>query len=157
MSLPIHWQCSTFDQLQPRQLYAILQSRSEVFVLEQNCLYQDMDGKDPHCQHLAAWDDEQQLLAYLRIVPPGLSYPEASLGRVITTARARGRGLGKELLQRGIQACQTAYPNTPLRIGAQQYLETFYASFGFVTVSAMYLEDGIPHIEMLLGDASAQK
>ena len=145
-----HWQIARFDQLTTDQLYSILQARSTVFVLEQNCVYLDLDGKDQHCHHLCAWNDNRELLAYLRIVPPGLSFTPASLGRVITTAQARGTGIGKQLLARGIQACHEIYPDHDIRIGAQHYLEKFYQSFGFVTDSAIYLEDGIPHVEMLL-------
>ncbi|MBI3713370.1 MAG: GNAT family N-acetyltransferase [Burkholderiales bacterium] len=146
----IHWQIARFDQLTLDQLYAILQARSTVFVLEQNCVYLDIDGKDQHCVHLAAWNTHNELLAYLRVVPPGISFTEASLGRVITTTQARGTGIGKQLLQRGIAVCRETYPQQPIRIGAQHYLEKFYQSFGFVTDSEIYLEDGIPHVEMIL-------
>lgn len=146
----ISWQLLSFSELSPHQLYAILQARSAVFVMEQNCAYQDMDDCDQRSQHLIAWTDEGKLAAYLRVVPPGLKFAEASLGRVISSQIARGTGVGKQLLPRGIDACRQAYPEHPIRIGAQQYLEKFYASFGFVTVSEMYLEDDIPHVEMLL-------
>lgn len=146
----IHWQVARFDQLSLNQLYAVLQARSTVFVLEQNCVYLDMDGKDQHCLHLCAWNAQAELLAYLRVVPPGLSFEQASLGRVITTAQARGTGIGKQLLERGIALCRETYPKQPIRIGAQHYLEKFYQSFGFVTDSEIYLEDGIPHVEMRL-------
>lgn len=144
------WECSPFSVLTNLQLYAILQARSEVFVVEQNCPYLDPDGADVECLHLMAWAEGARLAAYLRIVPPGLKFQEASLGRVITSQFARGSGIGKRLLENGIAACQRAYPGHAIRIGAQQYLEKFYQSFGFVTVSDMYLEDGIPHIEMVL-------
>lgn len=119
-------------------------------MVEQNCPYLDPDGADLNCLHLMAWTEDQRLAAYLRIVPPGLKFQEASIGRVITSQFARGSGIGKQLLIKGIAACQGAHPGHAVRIGAQQYLENFYLSFGFVTVSAMYLEDDIPHIEMLL-------
>lgn len=146
----ILWQIARFDQLTLNQLYAILQARSTVFVLEQNCVYLDIDGKDQLSQHLCAWNENQELLAYLRIVPPGISFTEVSLGRVITTEQARGTGIGKQLLQKGITACHDNYPGQTIRIGAQHYLEKFYQSFGFVTDSEIYLEDGIPHVEMVL-------
>ncbi len=149
MPSDITWQCATFSELSAAQLYAILGSRSEVFVVEQNCVYQDMDGADPACQHLMAWTSAQQLAAYLRIVPPGIKFTEASLGRVITSKAARGTGVGKQLLSKGLEQLQLRYPGQPVRIGAQQYLEKFYQSFGFVTVSEMYLEDDIAHVEML--------
>ncbi|MBC3807857.1 GNAT family N-acetyltransferase [Undibacterium seohonense] len=146
----IHWQCCQFSKLNAIQLYAILQARSAVFVVEQNCPYLDMDNVDQSCLHLIAWTEQQEVAAYLRIVPPGLKFNEASLGRVITTQIGRGAGLGKQLLQHGIAACQNAYPESAIRIAAQAYLEKFYQSFGFVTVSDEYLEDDIPHIDMLL-------
>ncbi|MBR7799311.1 GNAT family N-acetyltransferase [Undibacterium fentianense] len=145
----IDWQCHDFSALSVEQLYAILQARSEVFVVEQTCVYLDIDGADPSCRHLIAWTTDQQVAAYLRIVPPGLKFAEASIGRVLTTQLGRGSGIGKELIARGLAACQAAFPGNDIRIGAQQYLEKFYQSFGFVTVSEMYLEDDIPHIEML--------
>lgn len=149
----IQWQFSRFADLQPQALYAILQARSAVFVVEQKCVFQDMDGRDPECMHLAAWNQAQQLLAYLRVVPPGVAFEEASLGRVLSTSLGRGTGIGKQLFAHGIAHAQTLYPREAIRIGAQQYLENFYASFGFKTVSEMYLEDDIPHVEMLLPPA----
>lgn len=143
------WQCLSFDSLTNKQLYLILQARSAVFVVEQNCPYLDADGVDFECHHLCAWTEDGRLAAYLRIVPPGLKYPEASLGRVISSDFARGTGIGKQLLTRGVEQCLALYPAHPIRIGAQQYLEKFYQGFGFVTVSDMYLEDDIPHVEML--------
>lgn len=148
--MTIQWQTLTFEQLTVHQLYAILQARSAVFVVEQNCPYLDADGADFDCHHLTAWISEHQLAAYLRIVPPGLKFTEASLGRVITTEQARGTGIGKQLLTKGISECRRLYPQQPIRIGAQHYLEKFYQSFGFITVSEIYLEDDIPHVEMLL-------
>lgn len=152
---PLSWQCSTFTELTPHQLYAILQARTEVFVIEQQCLFQDMDGKDSACHHLIAWTADHQVAAYARIVPPGLAFAEASIGRVLTTKIGRGTGAGKTLLLKGIQQVHALYPTHQIRIGAQQYLEQFYASFGFLTVSDMYLEDDIPHVEMLMSKAVA--
>ena len=145
------WGFNHFDKLKVTALYAILRGRSQVFVVEQNCVYLDMDNCDQNCYHLSAWNQDGQLAAYLRVVPPGLKFVEASLGRVISTESSRGTGAGKELLKRGIQACQDLYPNTAIRIGAQYYLESFYRSFGFQTVSDIYLEDDIQHVEMILG------
>lgn len=148
----MNWQCLPFDQLTPAQLYAVLAARQQVFVLEQQCLYPDIDGLDAAAQHLMGCGGagpDAQLIAYLRILAPGVKFTEASLGRVLTTAAARGTGAGRELLTRGIAAAQALYPGQRLRIGAQHYLEKFYASFGFVTVSAPYDEDGIAHIDML--------
>lgn len=145
----IDWQCATFSELSGTQLYAILRARSEVFVVEQNCVYLDIDGADQDCLHLVAWTPDQEVAAYLRIVPPGLKFAEASLGRVITSGAARGTGIGKQLLTKAIEQLDIRYPGQAVRIGAQQYLEKFYLSFGFTTASEMYLEDDIPHIEML--------
>lgn len=145
----ISWQCARFTELSVTQLYRILAARSEVFVLEQNCVYQDMDDTDLVSLHLSAWIEGQQVAAYLRIVPPGLKFTEVSLGRVITSKAARGSGIGKQLLAKGLEQIEIAYPAQAVRISAQHYLEKFYQSFGFVTVSEMYLEDDIPHIEML--------
>ena len=150
MQSNITWQCLAFSELTAAQLYAILQVRSEVFVVEQNCVYLDMDGADPQCMHLIAWTDDKQIAAYLRLVPPGLKFTEASIGRVITSQIARGQGIGKQLIAKGLAQIQTSYPDQAVRIGAQQYLEKFYQSFGFNTCSEMYLEDDIAHVEMLL-------
>jgi ElaA protein len=136
-----------FDTLALPRWYAISQARTAVFIVEQNCPYQDLDGKDRYCSHLCAWDGDR-LAAYLRIVPPGVSYAEASLGRVLTTADYRRGGFGKRLLREGIDRCEQLHPG-PIRIGAQRYLEAFYASFGFRTVSEPYDEDGIEHVLML--------
>jgi ElaA protein len=148
----MNWQCLRFDQLSNAQLYAVLAARQQVFVLEQQCLYEDMDGLDTSAHHLLGWSDgaeAPQLCAYLRILAPGVKFGEASLGRVLTTAAGRGTGAGRALLARGIAEAEVRYPGQGLRIGAQLYLEKFYASFGFVTVSVPYDEDGIAHIDML--------
>ena len=146
----LQWQCVHFNQLNNLQLHQIYQARNAVFILEQKCPYQDIDGKDLLSHHLIAWDAAGQVAAYLRIVPAGISFDEASLGRVLTSQNWRGTGIGKQLISRGIAALRTQYPAAPIRIGAQAYLEKFYGSFGFLTVSPMYLEDDIPHVEMLL-------
>ncbi|MFZ6875601.1 GNAT family N-acetyltransferase [Undibacterium sp. Di27W] len=146
----LQWQCASFSELSNLQLHAIYQARAAVFVIEQNCVYQDVDGKDPLSHHLTAWTPDGEVAAYLRIVPAGISFAEASLGRVISTSDWRGTGVGKALITRGIQALHALHPAAPIRIGAQAYLEKFYGSFGFETVSDIYLEDDIPHVEMLL-------
>jgi ElaA protein len=144
----ISWNIKKFDELSPAELYAILQLRSEVFVVEQNCVYQDLDDKDQPCWHFMGWR-ENKLLAYTRIIPPGISYDEASIGRVVTSPSARGEGLGKELMERSISQVETLIGKVPIRIGAQLYLLQFYTSLGFIQTSDIYLEDGIEHIEML--------
>jgi len=138
-----------FNELTVHQLYEILKLRSAIFVLEQQCLYQDMDDKDKHCHHLMIFEDNQ-LAAYTRLVPAGVSFSEISIGRVITNPAYRGRGLARKLMQQSIEACYDLFGKQPIRIGAQLYLKDFYSSLGFIQQGEMYLEDDIPHIEMLL-------
>ena len=140
-----------FHQLTVDELYAILRLRSEVFVVEQNCVFLDMDNKDSYCDHLMGWKDDL-LVAYSRIVPPGISYVESSIGRIVTSPMARRSGAGRELLIKSIDTLYTLHGKRPIRIGAQYYLKNFYASFGFVQKGEIYLEDGIEHIEMLLAN-----
>jgi ElaA protein len=138
------WHVREFAELTAAELYAIVALRQQVFVVEQNCVYQDADGVDLVSRHLwAAQGDE--VAAYLRIVPAGVKFPEVSIGRVITAPHARGSGLGRELMKRGIAACGAQ----PIHIGAQAHLEKFYGELGFVRVSDVFDEDGIPHVEML--------
>ncbi|MEG0043354.1 MAG: GNAT family N-acetyltransferase [Massilia sp.] len=148
----IDWHFSRFADLTPFDLYDVLAARQNVFILEQTCLYSDIDGYDLEAHHLLGWrdvDGKRQLAAYLRVLAPGAKYDEMSIGRVITTPAARGSGAGRALLDQGIAHAEALHPGHRIRIGAQQYLERFYASFGFQTVSAPYDEDGIMHIDML--------
>ncbi|MFT3933875.1 MAG: GNAT family N-acetyltransferase [Chitinophagaceae bacterium] len=145
----ITWSCKHFNELSAAELYAILQLRNEVFVVEQNCVFQDADNKDQLSYHLMAWR-EDKLVAYTRLVPPGVSYEEASIGRVVNALTVRGSGIGRELMQRSINACKELFGNKTIRIGAQLYLKAFYASLGFVPTGGIYPEDGIDHIQMLL-------
>lgn len=142
------WTFTPFASLTLAQLYSILATRSAVFVVEQNCCYQDMDGVDRQSMHLAAWQDAD-VAAYLRIVPPGIKFAEPSIGRVITAASFRGTGLGRELMRRGVELLDSLYPAQASRIGAQAHLQKFYAEFGYVTSSDVYFEDEIPHVEMV--------
>jgi ElaA protein len=139
------WHESSFDALSAAQLYAILALRQQVFVVEQRCAYLDADGVDPQCRHLWACATPTEVHAYLRIVPAAVKFAELSIGRVITAPAARGTGLGRELMKRGIAAAG----DVPIRIGAQAHLERFYGEHGFRRASDVYDEDGIPHIEML--------
>jgi ElaA protein len=139
------WHDREFAELGVRELYAITTLRERVFVVEQNCVYLDADGIDPQCRHLWAEDPTRAIHAYCRLVPAGVKYAEASIGRVITAPEARGAGLGKELMRRAL----AALGNVPVKIGAQAHLEKFYGELGFVRTSEPYDEDGIPHIEML--------
>lgn len=148
----IDWQFSRFADLSPFDLYEVLAQRQNVFILEQTCLYPDIDGHDIDAHHLLGWrtvDGKRVLAAYLRVLAPGAKYDEMSLGRVVTTSAARGSGAGRALLEQGIAHAEALHPGHRIRIGAQQYLERFYQGFGFETVSAPYDEDGIMHIDML--------
>lgn len=149
MNPEINWVLKPFHELTGSELYAILQLRNEVFVVEQDCVYQDADGKDPESLHFCGWDADK-LAAYTRILPPETSYPEASIGRVVTSPAYRGTGLGKIIMQKSIENCIRLFGPGPIRIGAQLYLRIFYQSLGFRQSSEEYLEDGIPHIEMIL-------
>jgi ElaA protein len=148
----IEWQWSGFAELTALALYEMLALRQQVFVLEQACLYPDIDGLDPGAHHLLGWrtvDGRRELAATLRCLAPGAKYDEMSLGRVVTSPSTRGTGLGRELVAQGIACAEQLHPGHAIRIGAQAHLEAFYGSFGFVTVSAPYDEDGILHIDML--------
>lgn len=144
------WRWYRWGELSTDLLYQLLRLRSEVFVVEQACLFPDMDGLDPQCEHLCGTDMDGTVVAYARLLPPGLKHPEAALGRVVTAAAVRGSGAGRELMQQALAGCGARYPGHAVRIGAQQRLERFYGELGFVTVSRPYLEDGIWHIDMLL-------
>ena len=144
-----HWTDKKFGDLKPEELYAILRLRSEVFVVEQNCVFLDMDNKDQVSHHLMGWQ-ENKLVAYARIVPAGISYVESSIGRIVSSPDVRGQGIGRVLVDKGIQLAYILHGKGVIRIGAQYYLRGFYESFGFKKAGGIYLEDGIEHIEMLL-------
>jgi ElaA protein len=143
----IIWSLKPFEQLSLQELYSILQLRIEVFIVEQNCPFQDADNKDQKSYHLMGWQ-ENRLCAYTRIVPPGISYEFPSIGRVVTSPAARKGGLGRLLMQQSIIETEKLYGRQSIRIGAQFYLKKFYESLGFAQSSDSYLEDGIEHIEM---------
>ncbi len=149
MMATIKWQCANFDEFSGRQIYAILQARSQVFSVEQNCIYQDMDDRDFAALHIVAWAADDKVSAYLRLLPPLTYYPEPSFGRVLTCSDFRGQGMGRRLMLKGLERAHELYPTQAIRINAQSYLLEFYQSFGFKAVSEQYMEDGIPHIEML--------
>ncbi|WP_246309359.1 GNAT family N-acetyltransferase [Hydrogenophaga aromaticivorans] len=180
-SIPVTWRCLPFDALLPRTLYALLQLRSAVFVVEQACAFQDLDGADADCMHLlgetfaptlpaargslppegahfalgrpggetSGPDGQPQLLAYTRLVPAGLKYAEASIGRVVTAPITRGTGMGHALMAESIRMLHSLWGVQPIRIGAQAHLERFYNAHGFVSDDKPYIEDGIPHLEMI--------
>ncbi len=130
------------------ELYEALVARQEVFVVEQKCAFLDADGSDPKAWHLLGRLDGE-LAAYARLFPPGVKYEEASIGRVLTTRAGRGRNFGRALMAEAIRRMDELFPEQPIRIGAQLYLRRFYESFAFEAASAVYIEDDIPHVEML--------
>jgi ElaA protein len=146
--MQIQWMLKKFEELTPFELYAILQLRNEVFVVEQNCVFQDADDKDQFSYHLMGFNHDK-LIAYTRLVPAGLAYEQVSIGRVVTSPSVRRSGAGKELMQRSIDAVYKIFGVQPIKIGAQLYLKKFYQSFGFKQVGDIYLEDGIEHIYMV--------
>ena len=145
----IAWRLAHFDDLSTRELHDILQARAEVFVVEQRCAFQDVDGADPASWHLMGRSPDGRLAAYCRLVPPGAKFAEPSIGRVITLGAARGTGSGRELMRQAIAHTDKLWPGRALRIGAQRHMERFYGAFGCETVSEPYDEDGIMHVEML--------
>jgi ElaA protein len=138
-----------FEALTVHELYAILQLRNEVFVVEQNCVFQDVDNKDQHCYHIMVWQNNL-LVAYTRLVPAGIAYKESSIGRVVTLPQVRGTGMGRELMQFSIRILYQLWGRSTITIGAQLYLRNFYESLGFQQCSEIYLDDGIEHIKMFL-------
>jgi ElaA protein len=160
MQPEIRWQWTRFDDLEPRHLYALLRARTEVFIIEQHCAFLDTDGVDLDAWHLLGWIAPQRtadgvesppaaLAAYLRLIEPGRVFDEPSIGRVLTVEPFRRIGLGRPLMKQGLRKAAEIYPGQPVRIGAQIRLERFYQSLGFHTVSEMYIEDGIEHVQML--------
>jgi ElaA protein len=153
MSSEIIWSCLRFGELSTEDLYRVLQLRAEIFVVEQNCVYQDVDGFDQEGLHVIGQlsvSDEAQLICYSRLLPPGAKYEGASMGRVVTKKSARGGGAGKALVLNSLEFCKEYWPDKAITISAQQYLQKFYTDFGFEAESEPYDEDGIPHIRMQL-------
>ena len=146
--MELQFELLRFDQLTTQQLYAVLMLRQSVFVVEQNCPYLDCDGKDIASYHLLATTANGELVAYLRIIPAGISYPEVSIGRVVTHTAYRKFGFGKRLMKIALEEVEKLFGAVPIRIGAQSYLLQFYELFGFEKLEA-YIEDDIPHHIML--------
>lgn len=145
----IMWQCKSFNELSNEELYKILQLRIEVFAVEQNVVYQDCDNKDFDSYHFTG-SQNNILLAYSRILPPGIAYPEAaSIGRVVTPLLARGQSLGKKLFEKSLEQLYVLFGNVTVIISAQAYLVKFYEGFSFTTKGGVYIEDTIPHITMI--------
>lgn len=143
------WISKSFNELSLEELYQIMVLRQEVFVVEQDCPYIDADGKDQQSQHFMGFDETGKLIVYTRIVEPGISYTEVAIGRVITAQSVRGTGAGIVLMEKSIEETERIYGKVPIRISAQKHLRKFYEKFSFEYVGKEYLEDGIPHIEML--------
>ena len=143
--MTIRWHCIPFESFPPLILYDVLRLRSQVFVVEQNCVYQDIDRQDVDALHLLGYNEAGELLAYARLFAAGKCYAEASIGRVVVAPAYRGHGLGKLLMQQAIARCYSAFGRQPLLVGAQQHLDKFYSGLGFVAVGEPYVEDGIPH------------
>ena len=146
----MEWKIKRFEELTTTELYEILRVRAEVFVVEQTCIYQDLDEKDKRAYHLYC-EENGKVKAYLRILDKGISYPEISIGRVLTTENNRRKGLAREMMEKAIDFICKELGEKQIRISGQLYLQAFYESLGFQTVSEMYLEDDIPHVEMLYG------
>ena len=142
------WKIKKFSELNVEEVYEILKLRNEVFVVEQQCIYQDCDGKDERSYHLFG-KDNGKIVAYLRILEKGISYNEISIGRVLTNQENRGKGLAKQMMVKAIEFIENNLNERIIRISAQEYLLNFYSSLRFVKVSDVYLEDDIPHVEMI--------
>ena len=142
------WLCRRFDELGVQQLYDVLALRSQVFVVEQNCVFLDIDGLDTKTWHLLGSGDDGALKAYARLIPPGVKAPDALIGRVVTSPTARGGGTGRALMTEAVRQCERLWPGHAITLHAQAHLQGFYAGFGFAPVGEQYMEDGIPHQEM---------
>lgn len=142
------WTIKTFEDLTTKELYEILQLRAEVFVVEQDCPYQDVDNKDMDSYHVMGYD-KNHLAAYTRIVKPGISYQEIAIGRVVVSPKNRAQRLGVNVMQKSIEYIESQLQKQPIRLSAQSHLQKFYADLGFQFTGKEYLEDGIPHVEML--------
>lgn len=144
----LSWTLKPFDRLSAEELYEALSLRARVFVVEQQCAYTDPDGKDQAAFHLLG-SQRGKLVAYARLFAPGAYFREAAIGRIVTAPEVRGTGAGKALVTKALELTQRLYGEGAVRIGAQRYLEKFYEGFGFRAEGEGYLEDGIPHVEMV--------
>ncbi len=151
MGSEITYSCIPFKDLANEDLYSILQLRSEVFVVEQQCIYLDADGYDQQALHVCGRQDGK-LLWYTRLLPPGCKYEGASIGRVVTNPAVRRTGIGRPLMEQSIAYCREHWPSSDITISAQHYLESFSQGLGFTTRTEPYMEDEIPHVEMTLAN-----
>ena len=146
--MTLFWTLKPYDELALTELYELLQLRVEVFVVEQNCPFQDIDGLDDQAYHLLGYTEAGELAAYARLFDAGISYEQVAIGRVAVGLAHRRHGLGQELMQQAVAQCEVLFGKQPIKIGAQLYLKRFYQGFGFEQRGEEYLEDGIPHIPM---------
>lgn len=153
----MNWTIQKMASMDATTLYEIIVLRFNVFIIEQACFYEEFDNKDLEATHVYGRNDTGNIIAYLRILEPGVSYEEVSIGRVVVSPEYRREGIGGDLMQMGLKAVNDLYGDVPVRISAQAYLQAFYGSFGFEAQSEIYLEDDIPHIEMLLTPMNQKK
>jgi ElaA protein len=146
----MNWKFLRLHEFDVKSLYEVIKLRIDVFIIEQACFYHELDDKDYYATHVMAYDADNRLVAYLRILDPGISYDELSIGRVVVAPEVRGDGFGRDLMHMALDYIEEVHGHVPVRISAQAYLKNFYESLGFQTVSDVYLEDDIPHLEMLL-------
>ena len=150
----MEWRFAPFAELTPREVHDLFQARAAAFVVEQHCVFQDIDGLDPQCWHLLGYAPDA-LVAYCRLLPPGTKFAEPSIGRVVTTSAVRGTGQGRILMREALARAEKLWPGRAIRIAAQQHLQKFYGEYGFATVSEPYDDDGVLHVEMLRAAAAA--
>lgn len=145
----LSWSIKAFEDLTLREFHDLIALRIDVFIVEQNCPYPELDGKDEQSYHLIGRNENSQIVATSRILPPGLSYPQVSIGRVVVTKNERMNNYGHDMMRMAFQFILEKFGNTEIKISAQKYLESFYLSHDFVPTGKEYLEDGIPHLEMI--------
>lgn len=145
----LHWKLISFEEFSNQELYSVLKLRTDIFVVEQNCPYPELDGKDQVSKHFCGYNIENELVAYCRVLPPNVSYSEASIGRVLVAKSERENKHGRVMMELAVELTANLFPEHNIRIGAQTYLEKFYKGFGFLPASDPYMEDGIEHLEMI--------
>lgn len=145
----MEWIVKKMEELDVRTLYDILELRVRVFIIEQKCFYEELDNKDFKSVHLFAKDDAGKIVSYLRVLEPGVSFDEVSIGRVLVHPEARRGGLGHLLMEKGLEVVKEIYGDVPVKISAQAYLQRFYESLGFKAITEIYVEDDIPHLDMV--------
>tara|TARA_B110000503_G_scaffold119035_1_gene180493 strand:+ start:1972 stop:2424 length:453 start_codon:yes stop_codon:yes gene_type:complete len=145
----LEWQIKPYQDLSINEFHDIIALRIDVFVVEQNCPYSELDGKDKKAYHVLCRSGKGKIVATARILPPGVSYPSVSIGRVVTDQSVRGTGIGHELMRKCMEYCKIEFGDDNVTVSAQKHLENYYKNHGFISTGKEYLEDGIPHVEML--------